>query len=653
MTTAAPYGSWVSPITAASLTADSVGLGSVRTDGTDVYWLEGRATERGRQVLVRAASDGTRSELTPAPFNVRTRVHEYGGGAYAVHDRTVVFSNFVDGRLYRLRPDDAEPKPITVDLPDCVLRFADLTFHPSGALLYAVREDHRGGEVVNTLVRIAVDTVDQEGEVVADGHDFFAGPRCSADGHRLAFLSWEHPDMPWDSTVLWTAGVSPQGEIDAIVPILGHESRESLVEPGWLADGRLMVMSDRSDWWNPYLVDPESPAPAPVHPADAEFAGPAWVFGGGNWAQLADGRVAVQWRSPTTSGLGLVDVDTGELTPLEVEGDTFGALAATEAGVAYLTGSATAPAAIVRLEHDRQDVLRQASELKPDPGYLSIPEHVSWPSPDGATAHGWLYRPANADFRGPENELPPLLVCSHGGPTGAASAAYSAGYQFWTTRGFAVLDVDYGGSTGYGRPYRERLKGRWGIVDVDDCCAGADFLAAQGIVDARRMAIRGGSAGGFTTLAALAFQDTFAAGASYFGVGDLAMLARDTHKFESRYLDGLVGPYPQAEDTYLERSPLHHVEGLNCPIILLQGAEDRVVPPNQAHAMADALRAKDLPVALIEFAGEGHGFRMAETIIRAQEAELSFYGQIFGFVPADLIEPVQVENLTGAGRSPA
>src|SRR6478609_2595077 len=394
MTTTAPYGSWTSPITAASLTADTVGLGSVRADGTDVFWLEGRATERGRQVLVRGAADGTATELTPAPFNVRSRVHEYGGGAYAVQRGTVVFSHFADGRLYRLGPDDVEPTPITADQPDSGLRFADLTLHPSGAFLFAVREDHRtGGEAINTLVRIAVHGADQDGEVVVDGHDFVAGPRFSADGGRVAFLTWQHPDMPWDATVLWTAEVSAQGEVGAITPILGHESRESLVEPGWLADGRLLVMSDRSDWWNPYLVDPESGTLAPVHPADAEFAGPAWVFGGGNWAQLADGAVAVQWRSPRTTGLGLVDVDTGELTQLEVDGDTFGALAATADGVAYLAGSDTAPAAVVRLEHEHQQVLRRASDLDPDPAYLSSPEHISWPTPDGATAHGLLYRP--------------------------------------------------------------------------------------------------------------------------------------------------------------------------------------------------------------------------------------------------------------------
>ncbi len=487
MTTTAPYGSWVSPITAASLTADTVGLGSVRADGSDVYWLEGRATERGRQVLVRSAGDSTATELTPAPFNVRTRVHEYGGGAYAVHHGTVVFSNFADGRLYRLGPGDLEPTPITTDLPDNVLRFADLTIHPSGAFLFAVREDHRGdGEPQNTLVRIALDGADQDGEVVADGHDFVAGPRFSADGSRLAFLTWEHPDMPWDATVLWTGRVAEHGEVSAITPILGHGSRESLVEPGWLADGRLLVMSDRSDWWNPYLVDPESGTPAPVHPGDAEFAGPAWVFGGGNWAQLADGCVAVRWRSPKTTGLGLVDVDTGELTQLDVDGDTFGDLAATTDGVAYLAGAGTAPAAVVRLEHphehrrdhDHERVLRRASDLAPDPAYLSGAEQISWPTPDGATAHGLLYRPVNADYQGPEADRPPLLVCSHGGPTGAASRTYTPGYQFWTSRGFAILDVDYGGSTGYGRPYRERLKGRWGIVDVDDCCAGAEFLAA-------------------------------------------------------------------------------------------------------------------------------------------------------------------------------
>ncbi len=645
--TTAPYGSWPSPITAASLTAGAVSLSSIGTDGDDIFWLEGRATEGGRVVLVRRRADGSTADVTPPPFNVRSRVHEYGGGAYAVRDRLVVFSNFADGRLYRIDLADGSgaPAPITADRGGSVLRFGDLRIHPAGKWLAAVREDHRdGGEAVNTLVRIDLEAIDQEGEILVAGHDFVAGPRFSADGRRLAFLTWEHPDMPWDATVLWTAGVVEGAGLQDVQPVAGADRRESLAEPSWLDDGRLMISSDRSDWWNLYLVEVDGLRA--LHPLAAEFTGPAWTLGADQRAQTASGRIACRWRGPEHAGIGLLDPDSGELQTLDVPGRAFGSLHALGDDIVCLAGYVDAPDSVVRISGTTVRTLRRAVDSLPDPAYLSRPESVSWPTPDGATAYGYLYRPTNPDRTGPDGALPPLLTLSHGGPTGSASPSLNLSVQFWTSRGFAVLDVDYGGSTGYGRRYRQRLAGAWGVVDVDDCCSGAAHLADRGIVDPARMAIRGGSAGGYTTLAALVFRDVFTAGASYYGVADAELLARDTHKFESRYLDGLIGPYPAAVDTYRERSPIHHLDRLNCPVILLQGADDKVVPPNQAYDMADALRSKGLPVALIVFDGEGHGFRRAENIIRAQEAELSFYGQVFGFTPADEVEPVPIENLS-------
>lgn len=644
--TTAPYGSWPSPITAESLTTGSVSLSSVGTDGGDIFWLEGRAIEAGRIVLVRRRPDGSVADVTPPPFNVRCRVHEYGGGAYTVRDHVLVFSNFADGRLYRLDLADetAAPMPLTADLAGDLLRFGDLQTHPSGGWLICVREDHRGeGEAVNTLVRIDLDSVDQEGEILVGGHDFIAAARFSADGSRLAFLTWEHPDMPWDATVLWTATVSDNAALRDIQAVAGTDRRESLTEPGWLGDGRLVVSSDRSDWWNLYLV--EGDGLRGLHPMDAEFTGPAWTLGTDQRAQVGSGRIACRWRGPEAGGIGLLDPDTGKLQVLDVPGQSFGSLRCIGDDIVCRAGYVDAPDAIIRISGGRVTTLRRAVDVVPDRAHISLPESISWPTPDGATAYGFLYRPANPDRTGPDDAQPPLLTLSHGGPTGSTSPTLNLSLQYWTSRGFAVLDVDYGGSTGYGRPYRQRLTGTWGIVDVDDCCSGASYLADQGIVDRGRMAIRGGSAGGYTTLAALVFRDVFTAGASYYGVADAELLAQDTHKFESRYLDGLIGPYRAAVDTYRERSPIHHLDHLNCPVILLQGADDKVVPPNQAHQMADALRSKGLPVALLEFEGEGHGFRRAENIIRAQEAELSFYGQVFGFAPADQIEPVQIENL--------
>jgi dipeptidyl aminopeptidase/acylaminoacyl peptidase len=642
MTTSAGFGTWTSPITAEAVTAGQVGLAQPSLDRGCAYWLEARPEEAGRTVLVRGTPEGATEDLTPAPFNVRTRVHEYGGGAYAVRDGVIVAANFADQRLYRIQAG-AAPEPLTPE-SESRLRYADLEPDLARGRVLAVREDHRAaGEAVNTIVAVALAGGDA-GRVLVDGHDFFSSPRLSPDGRHLAWLAWDHPNMPWDGTRLCRAEVSADGALGDVRQVAGG-NRESIVQPAWSPDGCLYFVSDRSGWWNLYRA--ADGAVRAVLPMSAEFAGPAWAFGLRWYGFLAAETLLACFSEGGRSQLATIDVGSGRLDRLALPHTEFSGLMV-ESGQAILrAGRPDGPAAIILLEpaSGRVRELRAAGELPADPAYLAVPEAITCPSEDGQTVHAFHYPPTNPDFRAPAGELPPLIVKSHGGPTGSTSAELALSLQFWTSRGFAVCDVNYGGSTGYGRAYRERLNGRWGEVDVADCVSAARSLVAKRRADARRLAITGGSAGGFTTLCALTFHDVFRAGASHYGVSDLEALARDTHKFESRYLDRLVGPYPEAAALYRARSPIHHVERLSCPIIFFQGLEDAVVPPSQAELMVEALRRKHLPVAYLAFEGEQHGFRKAETIRTVLRAELAFYGRIFGFAPADGLPDLPIENL--------
>ncbi|MBE7161735.1 MAG: S9 family peptidase [Williamsia herbipolensis] len=645
MSTSTPlrHGSWPSPIDLDLITAGSVGLSEVQVDDDgSVHWLESRSSEQGRTVLVRQA-DGVRTDLTAPPFNVRNGVHEYGGGSYRIADGIVVFSHHTDGRLYVLRVgSDEEPRPLTPDLPGRVLRYADLVLDLPRRRVIAVREDHRrigepGGprECVNTVVSIDLDASgDDEGEILVDGHDFVSSPRLSQDGHRLLWLTWEHPSMPWDSTVLWV-GDPQAGDAHQVAGGPGV----SIAEPGWTPDARPVWCTDETGWWN-LVVDGE-----PVYPVEADCADPAWVFGDPGWAVAGSDLVLRRHDRGAVTLVRIPVSGRGDASPVAQFAGCGEVVADADGGITLVASFADRPAALVHLDADGgRQVLRSSVDIELDPAVLSIAEPIDWRSADGATSYGYLYLPRNPAASAPEGELPPLLVLSHGGPTASARPGLSLGTQFWTSRGFAVLDVDYGGSTGYGRAYRDRLRGTWGIVDVDDCCSGAQHLIEAGIVDGARTVIKGGSAGGYTTLAALAFRDTFAVGVSRYGVGDLEALATDTHKFESRYLDGLVGPYPQEKDRYVERSPIHHVDGFDCALLVLQGEDDKVVPPNQAISIADAVRAKGRPVALRMYPGEGHGFRGSDTIRDATLTELAFYGRIFAFDPADEVPDVAIDN---------
>ncbi len=623
------------------LTETGVGLAEPRRDGADAYWLESRPLEAGRTVIVRRRADGTIEDALPQGWNARTLVHEYGGAAYAVHGGTVFFTHFDDQRLYRLDPG-GEPAAITLAPPEArAWRYADFDLSSDGSTIYCVRERHdTGGEPANEVVSVPADG-SAPPQLLAAGRDFYAAPRVSPDGTRLAWLEWDHPNMPWDGTTLQVARVGAAGP--ATPERVAGGPGESVFQPAWGPDGVLHFVSDRSGWWNLYRAGADGPAP--LAPRQAEFGLPAWVFGMSRYGFLDDGRPVCVFREGGVDHLAVLG--DGGLQEVPAPAELSAWLAPGDGEMWAVGGGADLPMSIVRIgiADGETEVVRPGSTLTVPAGYLSVAEPIEFPTAGGLTAHAYFYAPANRDFAGPEDELPPLLVVSHGGPTSATSAELDPGYQYWTSRGFAIVDVDYGGSTGYGRAYRERLAGTWGIVDVEDCINAARHLVAEGKVDGNRLAIRGGSAGGFTTLNALAFHDVFAAGASYFGVADLGGLAEHTHKFESRYLDRLVGPWPDAEDLYRERSAAYHADGISCPVILFQGLEDAVVPPAQAEAMVAALDANRVPHAYVAFAGEQHGFRMAATQIRAREAELWFYGRIFGFTPADDVEPVEMAHL--------
>jgi dipeptidyl aminopeptidase/acylaminoacyl peptidase len=679
----APYGSWRSPITGDVVATAGVGLGWLQTAGEDVFWVELRPLEEGRYVVVRRRPDGVVADVTPPGFNARTLVHEYGGGAAAVavheHGATVWFANFADQRLSRQDVGDVlnaegrwgggAPQAITPP-PETErgLRYADGRPTPDGRLLVWVRERHPTdgsiAGVVNELVVLPADG-SAEPHVIVTGHDFSSSPRISPDGRRLAWLQWDHPNMPWDGTELWVAELAADGSVRGERKVAGGPD-ESIVQPGWSPDGVLHYISDRSGWWNIYraieaTADVEGEARSvsgrhePVAALAAEFAKPSWVFGLQNYAFLSDGRMVVFYSKDGLDHLALLDERRAvsaqrpapALAPLSDAYTSISYLAATGGRAWIIGGSPTQTGTVVAFDvaTGDEEQVRQSHPHHVDAGYISTPRPLEFPTEGGLTAHALFYPPANKDYEGPAGELPPLLVVSHGGPTSAAEARLVLELQYWTSHGFAVVDVNYGGSSGYGRAYRRRLAGLWGVVDVDDCVNAALALARAGEVDGARLAVRGGSAGGWTTLCCLAFRDVFAAGASHFGVAELERFVQDTHKFESRYIEGLVGPWPQAAALFRERAPLYAADRIRCPVIILQGLEDKIVPPSQAEIMVAALAENHVPYAYVIFPGEQHGYRKAESIKRALEVEHSFYAQVFGFEPGEPLERVNIENL--------
>ena len=651
-----PYGSWSTPITSAVVVESAVGLSDVRVDGAEVIWSESRPDEGGRTQLVRRSADGETHDLLPEGQNARTAVHEYGGGAWWASGGLVWFAAWDDQRLYRLDPKTGElaaltPRP-AVPRGD---RYADGDLSPDGQWIACVRErhpadSHRALDVHNELVRLAAHEPSTP-LVLVSGPDFVASPRWSPAGDRLCWLEWDHPQMPWDGTRLWVRDLGSGRDT-----LVAGGPAESCQDPSWQSNGSLTFISDRNGWWNLYRW---SPADGPVRAlveCNADIGVPQWTLGLSRYVALPDGRVIfARWREgfdglAVRLGDGTVtdlDLPLTSVTSIRLAGNTSAVLVAgtpaIEPSVWELTMGEGAE--VISLITERPG--RSLSDVGAGSAYLSEPEPIAYPSSNGRTAYGLFYAPANPACAAPEHELPPLLVFIHGGPTGAAVPQLRLAVQYWTSRGFAVVDVNYGGSTGYGRAYRDLLRGAWGLLDVDDCLAAAWWLAERRRVDPARLCIRGGSAGGFTTLAALARRDTpFAAGGDLFGVADLEALARETHKFESRYLDTLIGPYPEAREVYQERSPIHHLDAFSRPLIVLQGLEDEVVPPSQSEMIVEALRAKGVPVAYLGFEGEQHGFRRAENIRRALDAELSFYAQVLGFAlpPNEGIVPVTIDG---------
>ncbi|GCF06733.1 S9 family peptidase [Dictyobacter arantiisoli] len=639
-----PYGSWKSPVTTDLIVGETIRLGLVALEGEDVYWIEGRPSEGGRNVIVRRSPDGTLTDINPQPFNARTRVHEYGGGDFVVHFGTVYFSNFSDQRLYK-QEKDHEPVPLT---PANERRYADMVVDQQRNRLICVCEDHsnKEREAVNSLVAIPLDgsAIDGQIQVLQSGNDFYSTPRVSSDGIKLSWLTWNHPNMPWDGCELWVADLDDIGNIHGARRVAGG-TEESIFEPSWSPDNVLYFTSDRSNWWNLYRFQHDEIEA--VCPKEAEFGTPQWVFGMSTYAFVSPERIVCSYGGPKESGFAFLNTKTGELTAIESPFSSHAQIVANKQQVAFLAASPTSETCVARLDvaTNKIEVLRRSQKAAIDASYISEAQLIEFPTAHDLTAYAYYYPPKNADFQAPEGDFPPLLVISHGGPTSSASKNLYLSTQFWTSHGFAVVDVNYGGSSGYGRAYRDRLKGQWGIVDVEDCVNAAKYLVNKGLADPNRLTIQGGSAGGYTTLCALTFTDTFKAGASHFGVSDLNVFVYDTHKFESRYLFGLIGPYPERKDLYYERSAINFTDKLSCPVIFFQGLDDKIVPPSQAELMVNALRAKKLPVAYLAFEGEQHGFRRAENIKRSLDGELYFYSKVFNFELAEPVEPVQIDNL--------
>jgi dipeptidyl aminopeptidase/acylaminoacyl peptidase len=639
----APYGSWKSPISADLVATGKIGLGRIVLDGEDTYWAELRPSEQGRNIIVKRGPDGQTRDVTPEDFSVGTTVHEYGAKGYTVADGVVYFANFENQRVYRHRLGE-NPVPLT---PPGDMRYAGMQVDRLRNRVVCVRENHEldTPEAVNRLVAIDI-AAKEEVRILASGKDFYAMPKVSPDGSKLAWKSWSHPNMPWDGTRLWVAAFADDGLLQEPILVAGGVD-EAVKQAEWSPDGTLYFVSDRTRWANLYRWN--NGDVEPLLPMEAEFCKAHWWVGMTGFGFESASTMVYSYADRGTGYLAILHLDENRLEPVSVPYTEMvhGDLKVAPGRVVFEGGSATRPFSVLELDlaTRKLTVLQVESSTDTDTGYLSAPETIEFPTENELTAHAFYYAPKNKDFTAPAGSKPPLLVICHGGPHSATSTALDLATQYWTSRGVGVVDVNYGGSTGYGRDYRERLIGDWGVVDVDDCVNAARYLIERGDVDKDRVAISGGSAGGYTTLCAMTFRDFFRAGTSYFGVSDLELLLDDIHKFDTFSLVGLVGPYPLYRQRYFERSPINFIEQINCPVLLLQGTADTIIPPDQSEQMFDRLRSSGIPTAYVTFEGEGHGFVQSENIKRAMEVELYFYSRVFGFELATPVEPVKIENM--------
>ncbi len=636
------FGSWVSPIKADFIASGQINIGQIEIDGKQIYWNESRPYEEGRNVIATRDSGGNIVDIIPPPYNARSRVHEYGGGSFTVKDGFVYFSNFEDQRLY-FRSKEGKIKPLTAN---CSSHYADLIVDTNHRRIICIREEHRSSEAepVNSIVSISLENSNDVRTLIG-GNDFYSSPRLSPDGEKLAYLTWNHPQMPWDGTELWIAAVKPDGTLGRKEKVAGG-IEESIFQPEWSPDNFLYFISDRNNWWNLYRF--KNGKIEPTFLLEADFGVPAWIFRLSTYDFYSKDKIVCSYTRNGEWYLAILNPETKDLHPIETKFTDISFLKTTDENLIMNAASPLEPVSLLSLNLDTKKIgiLRSSFDVPIHSDYISIPEPLSFPS-EKEEAYGFYYPPKNKDFESYEGELPPLIVMVHGGPTSSASTALDLKKQFWTSRGFAVFDVNYGGSSGYGRKYRDRLKGMWGVKDVNDCINGVNYLVEEGKADRKCLIIRGGSAGGYMVLCALTFKNLFQAGASYYGVSDLVKLTEKTHKFEAHYLDSLIGKYPEEIELYKKRSPINSADKICTPIIFFQGLEDKVVPPEQSESFVSVLEKKGIPVAYIAFENEQHGFRRAESIKYSLEAELYFYSRIFGFRIREKIKPVIIKNLDG------
>ncbi|MBM3193057.1 MAG: S9 family peptidase [Chlamydiae bacterium] len=633
---ATPYGSFSSPISAELVAKGSVAIRQILIDEDHLFWIEGRPEENGRAVAVCYES---KKDILPSPYYIRTTVHEYGGKCSEIFDGIIYFSNFTDQNLYKLLPD----KTVVKITNTTVFRFADFSIHPNGKWLYCVLEDHTEKDrIENCIGRVDLET--GEVEKIAKGHDFYAAPRLSPDGKKIAFIFWDHPNMAWDATELWIADLGTTGYIESEKKIAGSKD-ESVVEPSFSPEGLLYFISDRSGYWNLYNEENEA-----IYEMNAEFSNPIWLLGNKSYTFVKvenKTKIAAIITEKAIDSLALIDIEKHTLKKIPLEFNTISDISTWKENIVIIAKSPTKLQHIIQVDpiSEKISILKAPKELEIDSSYFSTPEIIEFPSLNDKTAFAFFYPPKNPKVRAKNSEKPPLIVFTHGGPTSNVNSSLKLAIQFWTSRGFAVCDVNYSGSSGFGREYRDRLKGNWGVVDVFDVCSAAKFLVNKGAVDKDKLIIEGGSAGGYTTLAALTFTDVFKVGGSYFGVSDLELLTQDGHKYEARYLDSLIGPYPAKKSLYQERSPLFHADKLSCPVLFLQGGMDKIVPKNQAEKMYEALLKKKIPTAYILFEEEAHGFRSSQNIITAFESELYFYRKILKIPSNEKAPPIKIVGL--------